>query len=399
MNTRLQVEHPVTECVTGLDLVEWQLRIAEGEALPPEGPPAPRGHAVQARLYAEDPAAGWRPHSGTVARFDVPAARARFTVPDGFGVRVDSGVEEGTRVGVEFDPMLAKVIAWGRNRDDALRRLSAALAGARLHGVGANRDLLVRVLRHPVFTAGDMHIRFLAEQGLDDHGTGGRTAQGRPPELALPLADARAVRLSALAAALAEAERNRERAPVLGGLPAGWRNLPSAPHTRRYRGPSGEEVEAAYASGRGGPVPVPAGDTGRVVLRGAAPDRVELLVDGVLRAFEVARGAGAVYVDSVLGPVALEPLDRFPEREAAHTPGTLLAPMPGTVTRVAACAGERVEEGRPLLWLEAMKMEHEISAPVSGTVSEVAAEGARTDTGTVLAVVEPDGPPDPQERA
>ncbi|MDA2812135.1 acety-l/propionyl-CoA carboxylase subunit alpha [Nocardiopsis sp. RSe5-2] len=398
MNTRLQVEHPVTECVTGLDLVEWQVRIAEGEPLPEGGPPAPRGHAVQARLYAEDPAAGWRPYSGTVARFDVPAARTRFAVPDGFGVRVDAGVEAGTRVGVEFDPMLAKVIAWGRDRGDALRRLAAALAGARLHGVGANRDLLVRVLRHPVFAAGEMHIRFLAEQGLDGPvpdggGADGRAEGARPPgggvpELALPLADARAVRLSALAAALAEAERNRAEAPVLGALPAGWRNLPSAPHVRRYRGPSGEEVEVAYASGRTGPVP--AGDAAGVRVHGAAPDRVELLADGVLRAFAVARAEGAVYVDSALGPVALVPEDRFPEREAAVPPGTLLAPMPGTVARVAAAAGDRVEEGAPLLWLEAMKMEHEIRAPVAGTVAEVARAATRADTGTVLAVVEPD---------
>ena len=389
MNTRLQVEHPVTECVTGLDLVEWQVRIAEGEPLPAGGPPAPRGHAVQARLYAEDPAAGWRPYSGTVARFDVPAARARFAVPDGFGVRVDAGVEAGTRVGVEFDPMLAKVIAWGRDRGDALRRLSAALAGARLHGVGADRDLLVRVLRHPVFAAGEMHIRFLAEQGLDGPvPEGAPRADGGVPELALPLADARAVRLSALAASLAEAERNRAGAPVLGGLPAGWRNLPSAPHVRRFRGPSGEEVEAAYVSGRTGPVP--AGDTADVRVHGAAPDRVELLAGGVRHAFEVARSEGAVYVDSALGPVALVPEDRFPKREAAVPPGTLLAPMPGTVARVAAAAGDRVEEGAPLLWLEAMKMEHEIRAPVTGTVAEVAQAGTRTDTGTVLAVVAPD---------
>ncbi|MDA2807364.1 ATP-binding protein [Nocardiopsis suaedae] len=395
MNTRLQVEHPVTECVTGLDLVEWQVRIAGGEPLPEGGPPAPRGHAVQARLYAEDPAAGWRPHSGTVARFDVPAARAHFAVPGGFGVRVDAGVEAGTRVGVEFDPMLAKVIAWGRDRGDALRRLSAALAGARLHGVRGNRDLLVRVLRHPVFAAGGMHIRFLADQGLDGGGRaeGAPRADGTVPELARPLADDRAVRLSALAAALAEAERNRAGAPVLGGLPAGWRNLPSAPHVRRFRGPSGEEVEAAYTSGRTGPVPV--GDAVGLRVRRAAPDRVELLVDGVLRAFEVARSEGGVDVDSALGPVALVPEDRFPEKEAAVPSGTLLAPMPGTVARVAAAAGDRVEEGDPLLWLEAMKMEHEIRAPVTGTVAEVARAGTRTDTDTVLAVVAPDPDPDP----
>ncbi|WP_344332255.1 acetyl-CoA carboxylase biotin carboxylase subunit, partial [Streptomyces globosus] len=157
MNTRLQVEHPVTEAVHGVDLVALQIRIAEGAALPPE-PPEPAGHAVEARLYAEDPAQDWRPQAGTLAAFDVPAAAAPAPVPGTAGssaaVRVDAGYAAGDRVGVHYDPMLAKVVAHAPTRSEAVRALARALAGARIHGVTTNRDLLVRTLRHPEFTAG-----------------------------------------------------------------------------------------------------------------------------------------------------------------------------------------------------------------------------------------------------
>src|SRR3954447_8007963 len=133
-NTRLQVEHPVTECVTGTDLVAWQLRVAAGERLP-STPPEPSRAAIEVRLYAEEPAHGWRPASGTVRRFAVPGVRAEFDVPDRPGIRVDSGVVDGTPVGVAYDPMLAKVVAWAPTRAEAAARLAAALAGARLHGL------------------------------------------------------------------------------------------------------------------------------------------------------------------------------------------------------------------------------------------------------------------------
>jgi propionyl-CoA carboxylase alpha chain len=372
MNTRLQVEHPVTECVTGLDLVEWQIRVAEGEPLPAAEPPAPRGHAVEARVYAEDPAADWRPRTGTVHDFAVPGAAAAFAPLPDHGVRVDSGVEPGTEVGPDYDPLLAKVTAWGRTRDDALRRLATALARARLHGPGTNRDLLVRVLRHPAFAAGDVHTGFLGAHGLAG--------------LARPLADPGAVRLSALAAALAAAETARAQAPVLRPVPTGWRNLPSQPHTRAYRTPDGTEVTAAYTGRRDGPHPV---DHPGVRVAAAAPDRVDLEVDGVRYRFAVAAYPGAVFVDSPLGPVALTPVDRFPEAGADAAPGTLLAPMPGTVARVGAAVGDRVRAGDPLLWLDAMKMEHRIAAPADGVVTALpAAPGDRVETGTVLAVVE-----------
>ncbi|MYS22715.1 propionyl-CoA carboxylase alpha chain, partial [Streptomyces sp. DvalAA-14] len=152
MNTRLQVEHPVTECVTGLDLVAWQIRIAEGAALPPR-PPEPRGHAVEARLYAEDPARDWQPQAGPLHRLDVPGVDVEFAASPGreAGLRLDAGVTGGEEIGVRYDPMLAKVIAWAPTRPEAVRRLADALRRARLHGPATNRDLLVRALLHPQF--------------------------------------------------------------------------------------------------------------------------------------------------------------------------------------------------------------------------------------------------------
>ncbi|WP_460443957.1 acetyl-CoA carboxylase biotin carboxylase subunit, partial [Amycolatopsis cihanbeyliensis] len=199
MNTRLQVEHPVTECTTGVDLVARQLRVAEGERLPP-APPERAGHAIEVRLYAEDPSAGWQPQSGTLYRFELPGIRAEFAVPDGHGLRLDSGVADGSEIGVHYDPMLAKVVAWAPDRAGAARMLAGALARARIHGVVTNRDLLVNVLRHPAFRAGDIDTAFFDRHGLDT--------------LARPLAGGEHVRLSALAAALAKASANRAAAPV-----------------------------------------------------------------------------------------------------------------------------------------------------------------------------------------
>ncbi|MEU3016858.1 biotin carboxylase N-terminal domain-containing protein [Nocardiopsis sp. NPDC007018] len=381
MNTRLQVEHPVTECVTGLDLVEWQLRVAEGEPLPDTGPPAPRGHAVEARLYAEDPLDDWRPRTGTLRAFEVPDARCRFAPLAEPGVRLDHGVEAGDTVGTDFDPMLAKVVAYGRDRRDALRRLSAALARARLHGVGTNRDLLVRALRHPDLAHADrrpegLHTGFL---------TGDRLAG-----LARPLADHTAEDLSALAASLAAVEAARGSGVLPAGVPAGWRNLPSAPHRRRHTTPEGRETTTSFRSVRGTHLPEREG----VRVLSAAPQRVVLEVDGLRHAFDVDRagsrdGSGTdVYVDSSLGAVVLTPVDPLPAPETAVDPGALPAPLPGTVTSVEVAVGERVAPGQTLLRMEAMKMEHRVTAPAAGTVRELpVAAGDRVPAGAPLAVL------------
>src|SRR6478736_4876472 len=181
MNTRLQVEHPVTEETTGLDLVELQLDVADGGALDAE-PPAMQGHSIEVRLYAEDPAKNWQPQAGPIHRFDVPTARAECTTLGSAGVRVDTGVVDGSEVSIFYDPMLAKVITWAPTRRQAAAILADALTRARLHGIRTNRDLLVNVLRHPAFLEGATDTAFFDTHGLAD--------------LAAPLAAARAVRLS-----------------------------------------------------------------------------------------------------------------------------------------------------------------------------------------------------------
>jgi propionyl-CoA carboxylase alpha chain len=375
MNTRLQVEHPVTECTTGLDLVRWQLLIADGARLPAEPPPT-RGHSIEVRLYAEDPSAGWQPQSGTVARFAVPGVVAEFANPPGYGIRLDSGIVDGSVVGVHYDPMLAKVISYAQTRDEAARGLAGALAAMTLHGLRTNRDLLVRVLRHPAFLAGDTDTAFFDRHGLD--------------ALAAPLADKTAVELSALAAALADAEQNRASAPVLGGLPSGWRNLPSQSQRKNYSY-SDEDLAVSYRFERGKLI---ADDHPDVTLISSTPSQVVLDVAGVRRAFAVARYVGtfgqrSVEIDSALGSVSLGVIDRFPDPSAQLAAGSLVAPMPGTVVRVAVAIGDTVTLGQPLLWLEAMKMEHQISAPADGVVSELnVTPGQQVDVGAVLAIVE-----------
>ena len=402
MNTRLQVEHPVTECVTGLDLVEWQIRVAEGEPLPDDGPPRPTGHAVEARLYAEDPRQRWQPRTGALTAFDVPAATARFDRPSGFGVRLDSGVEAGDTVGTDFDPMLAKVIAYGRDRRDALRRLAAALSGARIHGVGTNRDLLVRTVRHPAFAQAatrpwELHTGFL---------TGDRLSAS-----ATPLADSETEELAALAAALSGAEAFRGDGPVPSGIPAHWRNLPSGAHRRRYTTEDGREITASYRTVRGTPVPERPGVHVRSITAGgaaaeaAAPlrgapafghrgttGRVVLEADGLVRTFEVDASGERVHIDTPRGSVVLAPVDPLPAPETEVDPGALPAPMPGTVTSVDVTVGEKVRAGQTLVRMEAMKMEHRITAPADGAVRELPVPaGRRVTAGTPLAVLDYEG--------
>jgi propionyl-CoA carboxylase alpha chain len=270
-----------------------------------------------------------------------------------------------------YDPMLAKVICWAPRRGEAAAVLARALAAAKIHGLRTNRDLLVRVLRHPAFLAGDTDTAFFDRQGLDT--------------LAAPLAGPEARELSALAAALADAAARQEAlrrggAPVLGALPSGWRNVPSQPQRKRYAG-----HDIRYRFGRSGLITEGLGD---IELISHAPDRVVLAVDGVRRAFEVAAYPGLVCVDSPLGPVALTPVGRFGQAAPAAQAGSLLAPMPGTVTRLGAAVGDAVVAGQPLLWLEAMKMQHAIAAPAAGVVAELpVAVGQQVEVGAVLAVV------------
>jgi propionyl-CoA carboxylase alpha chain len=392
MNTRLQVEHPVTELVVGIDLVRLQLLVAEGGTLPYSGPPPLRGHAIEARLYAEDPTCAWLPRTGTLHRFDVPGVGREFGPLLTPGLRLDSGVVAGSVVGVHYDPMLAKLIAWAPTRYEATRQLASALARARIHGVGTNRDLLVRVLRHPSFVAGDIDTGFL---------------DGHPEVFAPLLSSVECMRLSCLAAALAATAARREVSPV-AALPARWRNVPSVPQTVAFEAPSGT-FEVAYRLDRSGalsgwtvrrverddvglPGDTPVLDAGPgVAIVSATSSRVVLDVAGVRYSFDVDRVGDVSYVDSAEGSVELTELPRFPPPGTDTAEGTLTAPLPGAVSRVLVVPGQRVAAGDLLLTVEAMKLEHAVHAPTSGVVTDLrVTAGAQVEAGALLAVLAPD---------
>ena len=373
MNTRLQVEHPVTEETTGLDLVELQLAVADGAHLDAE-PPAGHGYSIEARLYAEDPARDWQPQAGAVHRIDVAGVAAEFTtLSRRTGIRLDSGIVDGSVVSIHYDPMLAKVISYAPSRRSAALVLADALSRSRFHGVRTNRDLLVRVLRHPAFLDGATDTAFFDTHGL--------TA------LSAPLTDPAAVRLSAIAAAVAEAAHNRAVAPVLRSLPSGWRNLASNFQVKTYVDDEGDEHRIEYRFTRSG---LELRSDESVQLVAYTAQHVDLADDsGVRRRFAVARYGSDVNVDSPHGPVHFTALPRFPEPGSAVQQGSLVAPMPGNVIRVGAQVGDTVRAGQPLVWLEAMKMEHTITAPADGVLAELdVAPGQQVEVGAVLARVE-----------
>ncbi|MBT8225124.1 MAG: ATP-grasp domain-containing protein [Dactylosporangium sp.] len=323
INARIGAGHAVTECVFGIDLVRLQLLVAEGGTLPFTAPPPMRGHAIAARLAAEDPAYDWRPSAGTVHRFEVPGVLHAFgplLVP---GLRLDAAIADGAAIRGGGDPALGTVVAWTPTRHETARVLSTALAHARLHGVITNRDLLVRVLRHPLFGTGEVGTAF-----LDQH-----------PEVFAPLLSSlEAVHLSCLAAALAGSARRKAAVPTLASLPTGWRNGPSRPQTAAYQGPAGL-VEVDYQFDRAerltywavrsverNALDAAAGEIGgeadgsasragpALAVVSATPERVELDIGGIRLAFSVHMVAGdpaVCYVDSPEGSVALTELPRF----------------------------------------------------------------------------------------
>jgi propionyl-CoA carboxylase alpha chain len=374
MNTRLQVEHPVTEEVTGLDLVELQLRIAEGEPLPAEAREATiTGHAIEVRLYAEDVPAGFLPVTGTLHR---------FAIPSGPGLRVEQGFRDGSVVSPHYDAMLAKVIARGRTRTDAARRLARALRDAEIHGVITNRDLLVGILREPEFLAGATDTGYLTRHqpaALARAGAGSEAGAG--PR-------------HALAAALARQAVNRAEAPVLGSLPSGWRNVFSAPQRVSFTAAgqqAAQQYDVAYrVLGHTVQASVNDAPLGPTQVRAAGPDRVDLEIGGARRVYRVHRVGPDTYVDASDGSSALTEVPRFADPGKQAPAGSLLAPMPGLVRRVLAEAGTVVAAGQPLLVLEAMKMEQTVAAPAAGLVAELRAKaGEQVAAGQILAVVEP----------
>jgi propionyl-CoA carboxylase alpha chain len=373
MNTRLQVEHPVTELVTGLDLVEAQVAVAEGRGLPSvvevraERASRPRdeggGHAIEVRLYAED--AAYVPQSGRLVTFDLPAD-VTFGPLDRSGIRVDSGFASGNEVSTFYDAMLAKVMAWAPTREQAIRMLVGALRRARIHGVTTNRDQLVDILSHPTFVAGEMTTTWLES-------------------CPIPAESPSDPRPGVVAAALMLAAADASRRTVQQGVPAAWRNVVSQPQRTTFEGH--EPVE--WWGTRDGFVV----DGVRVLEVSTTHARLE--VDGVAsetRGHWYADHPGApreIWVDGPAVSARLCEVPRFTDPADAVASGSLLAPMPGTVVSVKVAAGAEVAAGDAVLVLEAMKMQHTVTAPHDGTVTEINVEpGAQVAAGEVLAVVE-----------
>ncbi|WAP51051.1 biotin/lipoyl-binding protein [Arthrobacter sp. ATA002] len=388
MNTRLQVEHPVTEMVTGLDLVEEQIRIAAGGKLPlAQGDVRLTGHAVEARVYAEDPARDFLPTTGRIHALHEPA---------GEGIRVDSSLLPGLAVSSSYDPMLAKVIAWGPDRGTALERLDAALAQTLILGIGTNLEYLRLLLNDPEVRAGQLDTTLI---------------ERRLPGLSFRIPSEHELAAAALvrAAALAGTESLTAGGPTPDPPPwrraDGWRIGARRPLTLTF---------AATAAGA---------DDDVVTVGGSAPDTVVSINGGPHRRASLLRDGerALVTLDGVVQPITLVPVPGTAhdtvwvagagyaaalrtrsraellavERAAAgRAEGTadpvLRSPMPGTVTAVAVADGDRVTAGQPLLSVEAMKMEHQLTAPADGVVSMNLQPGDQVKADQVLAVVTPD---------
>ena len=365
VNTRLQVEHPVTEAVTGLDLVREQLLVAEGSPLSvTQDDLTISGHAIEARLYAEDPSSGFLPATGDLLDWS-PA-------PDP-PVRWDSGVETGSTVGVEFDPMLAKVIAHAPTRTEAARKLALALERSRIRGVVTNRDFLVSVLRHELFLAGDTTTSFIERS---------RVALNRVP-------GTEELRVAGIAAALASRAESTGSRKVLAGIPGGWRNTVMPPERRVFEHGS-EEVVVEYRPCRDGSLDF----ADRVVSVSSIGDGwVDFETNGdsgERHRLHVLRSGTNIWVHGPDGDVRLTERPRFPDPALdAGVPGGLVAPMPGKVVAIAVEPGQMVEAGDLLLIVEAMKMEHRVVAPHPGSVGELRAKvGDQVNAGDLLVVVE-----------
>jgi len=373
VNTRLQVEHPVTEATTGLDLVELQLRVAAGEPLGlTQDDVSVRGHAIEARVVAEDPAAGWLPAAGTVHCFAVPDT-----------VRVDTGVDDGSDVSTEYDSLLAKVIAHGATRHDAARSLRTALAATSLHGPATNLGTLVAILGEAAFRAGETFTTY-----LDEH-----------PEVLDPGDERWPVHLMAAVASQERASRGADRRWAFA--PSGWRNLPTQPQRRRWRrDASAAEIDVAHSvSGDRTAMTVTIDDEQYAVRRRHAADPADpagradavlVEVNGVATTVHVSRhpgdrGGDVVWTNGFGGQHRFEQVDRFAEHDAVELSGGPVAPLPGTIAAVEVSVGDHVAPGETLVVLEAMKMEHRITAERDAVVEHVAvAAGDRVDAGDAL---------------
>ncbi len=366
MNTRLQVEHRVTEQVTGIDLVEQQLRVARGEKLGfGQAEVTQRGHAVQVRLYAEDPANQFLPAIGKVLD---------FTPPEVGGLTVDAGIESGGEVTPHYDPMIAKLIVHAESRAHSLATLARVLDGTSVLGLTTNKAFLARLLRHPKVMSGALSTNLIADE---------------LPALLEPKDEARD-RLAAIAATLFSFQLRRERDDFLPGVVTGYRN-------NRFRDQRQEwkvgtvELPVAYRELGAGEFDVTSGhqperwrvharDGARFVLEGP---------DGLVHTLRLVCEGRAVHLHGPLGDVRLEEVDRFPPPGDDAVKGGFIAPMPGKVVKVMVKAGDSVKSGQALLVLEAMKMEQTTTAPADGVVQKILVqEGEQVTAGQVLIVME-----------
>ncbi len=355
MNTRLQVEHPVTEMITGEDLVEWQLRVASGEPLPlRQDEILTGGHAIEVRICAESPANGFLPETGRVAVLRSP--------PEAPDLRLDTGIREGDAVSVFYDSMIGKLVAWGDGREEAARRLHEALARTEILGVRTNLAFLERLVAHPAFLAGETDTGFIERHRAD---------------LLPPPGD---VPLEALVAAAARVHLDERRAAA-GGSPwddaGGWRlNLP-ATRAIEFRREDGTSVTVHAAMGADHAQVEVAGKSHRVTLGPGDGERLQLALDDETYFARVARHGELLSVSTPAGRHELTLVDPFHYEPADLLPDArLTALMPGRVVKLLARDGDTVAKGQSLMILEAMKMEHTIVSPRDGIVARMAyAEG------------------------
>ena len=413
MNTRLQVEHPVTELVTGTDLVEWQLRVAGGEPMPlAQDEIAVHGHAIEARLYAEDPARGFLPSTGRLDHLRLPESEEAPSgagtgvdhgSPGANGVRVDTGVRTGDTVSMYYDPMIAKVVAWGPDRDAAVDRLAAALAATEVVGLSTNTGFLHSLATHPRFRAADIHTRFIEERMEDFQSAD----PDRPDDEDLAVAAwAVAARDDAAAGESHGVVDGAERGSD-GGDPWSpwnhrdhWRMNGSGERIVRLRpgGGDGEIVEVTVRGGgsadaRGYEIRLPSGREASVRGEPAGDRRWFVDIDGTRQSVTIVAQDENLTV--FRGGRRREFVRHDPGAVSGglEMAGGLTAPMPGRIVSVLVEPGQSVREGQAVLVLEAMKMEHTLTAPADGTVEEVRfAPGDLVDEATELVVLA--APPD-----
>lgn len=374
VNTRLQVEHPVTEAVTGIDLVEWQLRIASGQLIPlSQQDITIDGHAIEARIVAEDPSTGWLPSIGTISRFDI-----------GPGTRVETGFGVGSSVTADYDSMIAKVIAHGDTRDDAAAIMARCLQTSVITGVQTNVDVVRAMMREPDFLAGATLTAY-----LDEHPQLASGPSLRPEDMRALLA----------AAIFVVADRSRSNNATTGFAPPGWRNLRTQGQRRTFRrGDMDHLVEYVHdhdvTTVRFGPWPEPDAE-GVVGDDDRSASQVRLLrheggtavveVDGVRTVVSAVVDGQAIHFASPAGSASFDLVSPFVDHAIERESGGPICPLPGTVIAVHVQAGDEVAEGQLLMVIEAMKMEHKIVAATASTVDDVLyAVGDRVDSGDLL---------------